>query len=192
MKSLQRGGATMIVLLSLIAVFIAGLAIGVTSYVQNANYGNRMEVNIKKTWENNQNILGQYTLKIQEMASVPEMYKNDLGEVLKGVMTAKMGADGSKAMMQWFKESNIPFDSSLYTKLQQTMEAGRNEFQSNQTRLIDQKREYETALGNVWGGFWLHLAGYPKINLEDYKPVVAEGTREAFKTGVQKPIFNRK
>lgn len=192
MKSYQRGSAAVIALLGLVGVIFMLGALFATAYVTNANYGNKMEVEIKKTWENNQNVLGNYTLKIQEMASVPEMYKNDLKEVMASVMSARMGADGSKAMMQWFKEANIPFDSKLYSKLQQTIEAGRNEFQTNQTRLIDTKGVYETALGNVWQGFWLHTAGYPKIKLEDYKPVVAEGTREAFKTGVQAPILKRK
>jgi hypothetical protein len=68
------------------------------------------------------------------------------------------------------------------------MEAGRNEFQVNQTRLVDQKRIYETALGYVWKGFWLKLAGYPNIDLDKYKPVVAGDTAKAFETGIQAPI----
>lgn len=192
MKFYQRGSAAVGVLLAFVGIIAVAAVVAITAYIQNGNYANRMEVTIKASWENNQNVLGNYTLKIQEMASVPEMYKNDLKEVMTSVMTARMGADGSKAMMQWFKEANIPFDASLYGKLQQTIEAGRNEFTMHQTKLIDTKREYETQMGYFWTGFWIKMAGYPKINLADYKPVVAEGTREVFKNGVQAPILQRK
>jgi len=186
----QRGAISgaFVSLLAILGIVITLGVFSLISYVSAANYGNEQEVLLKNTWDNNQNILGQYTLKVQEMAQVPEMYKNDLKDVVTSAMQARMGADGSKAVMQWFKEQNIPFDSKLYTKLQQTMEAGRNEFQSAQTRLIDVKRGYETNLGYVWRGFWLRLAGYPKVDLSKYKPVVASDTRQAFEKGEQAPI----
>lgn len=183
----QRGSA-LIVSLGVIGLIAMVLAVLVGVYVSAANYGNRTEQAIKGTWENNQNILGQYTLKVQEIASVPEMYKNDLKEVMTSVMTARQGPDGSRAVMQWFKEQNIPFDSSMYTKVQQVIEAGRNEFQTAQTRLVDQKVAYETALGSIPRGWFLSFAGYPKIDLDKYKPVVAGDTRQIFEQGTQAPI----
>lgn len=160
----------------------------VLAIINTANYGNRAEVGIKKVWENNQNILGQYTLKVQEAASVPGMYKDDLKDVMTSVMASRMGPDGSKALFQWFQEQNIPFDSTLYVKVQQIIEAGRNEFQVAQTRLIDEKAQYEVALGSIPKGWLLNMVGYPKIDLDDYKPVVATDTRDVFNTGVQEPI----
>lgn len=183
----QRGSALIAVvsIVGLLAI-IGGVLVAV--YVSAANYGNRTEQAIKGTWENNQNILGQYTLKVQEIASVPEMYKNDLKEVMTSVMTARQGPEGSRAMMQWFQEQNIPFDSSMYGKIQQVIEAGRNEFQTAQTRLVDQKVTYETALGSIPRGWFLSMAGYPKIDLDKYKPVVAQDTRQVFEQGTQAPI----
>ena len=35
---------------------------------------------------------------------------------------------------------------------------------------------------------WLRIAGYPKINLADYKVVTTDATEEAFKTGRDKPV----
>lgn len=183
----QRGSALIAVLSVVGLLVIIGGAI-LMMYVNAANYGNRAENAIKGTWENNQNILGQYTLKVQEIASVPELYKNDLKEVMTSVMTARMGTDGSQAVMQWFKEANIPFDSSMYGKIQQVIEAGRNEFQNSQTRLVDQKVTYSTALGSIPQGWFLSMAGYPKIDLEKYKPVVAGDTRQVFEQGTQAPI----
>ena len=184
----QRGSVGVIALLIVLGAFVLGAGIALAAYVSAANYGNVAENQLTAQWENNKNILGQYTLKVQEAASVPEMYKNDLTEVMTKAMSAKYGADGSKAVFQWLKDANIPFDSTLYTKIQQIVEAGRNEFQTAQTVLIDTKRTYKDNLGFVWRGFWLKLAGYPKIDLEKFKAVVAADTEQAFTTGVQAPV----
>lgn len=169
--------------LGIMVVGILGL-----SYINAANYGNRAERELEAVWANNQNVLGQYTLKVQEAAQVPEMYKNDLKEVVVAAVEGRYGGSGSRAVMQWLKEANIPFDSKLYTKMQQIIEAGRNQFTTEQTRLIDVRRAYETNLGYVWTGFWLRIAGYPKIDLAKYRPVVAGDTAQAFEKGVQGPI----
>jgi hypothetical protein len=161
------------------------------SYISYANYGNRTEQNIKAAWTDNTNVLGQYTLKVQEAAQVPTMYKDDLKEVVTAALSARYGADGSKAVFQFIKENNVALDPQLYRKIQTIVEAGRNEFQMKQTYLIDQKRSYETALGNVWSGFWLGLAGYPKADLSKYNIVLASDTAEVFERGTQAPIKMR-
>lgn len=178
----------LITTLSVLAIVVIIVIGGITNYIMAANYGNRAEQDIKAVWTNNQNILGQYTLKIQEAAQIPEMYKNDFKEVLTAAMEGRYGAGGSKATFQWIQENNLNFDSSTYNKLQTLIEAGRNEFQANQTRLIDTKRLYETNLGYIWRGFWLKAAGYPKVDLAIYKPIVAGDTARAFETGIQAPL----
>ena len=180
---------TLIVVLGIVGT-LAAVVIG--SYITNANYGNRAEKELEAVWVNNQNVLGQYTLKVQEVAQVPEMYKDDLKEVVQAALSSRYGADGSKAMFQWIKENNPNVDSSVYIKVQQVIEAGRNEFQGAQTRLIDNKRSYETNLGYVWTGFWLKIAGYPKVDLAKYKPVLASDTAQIFEKGVQQPLNLRR
>lgn len=186
----QKGGVSpvLVVVLGMLSILILLAGSVVISYVSASNAGNRMEVSLETTWTNNQNVLGQYTLKLQEVASVPDMYKNDLKEIVSAEMSGRYGAQGSKANMQWIQEHSQNFDSSMYTKIQQVIESGRNEFQNDQTRLLDEKRVYQTQLGSVWTGFWLHAAGYPKVDLAKYKPVVAQDTAKAFETGVQGPV----
>lgn len=171
-----------------LGVVLVLVLVAIGSYVSNANYGNTAEQGIKATYANNQNILGQYTLKVQEAASVPAMYRDDLQKVMTSVLSGRYGKNGSQAVMQWIKEQNLPYDSTLYVKLQQIIEAGRNEFQTAQTHLIDEKRVYTTNLGYVWKGYWLAKAGYPKINLDDYKTITTEESNNAFKSGVEAPI----
>ncbi|HBY65964.1 MAG TPA: hypothetical protein DEG42_06285, partial [Acholeplasmataceae bacterium] len=58
------------------------------------------------------NNLSQYSNKIVEMAQIPEMYKADYGDVLKGAISGTYGPNGSEQAMLWLKERNIDFDSS--------------------------------------------------------------------------------
>jgi hypothetical protein len=164
------------------------IAVCVTSYISNYNYGNRAEKEILAAWENNENILAQYSLKVGEIAQVPTMYKDDLKEVYTGIMAGRYGNDGSQAMFQWFQEQDIQFDSTLYTQIQQVMEAGRTKFENSQTVFVDKKRAYETNLGYLWKGTWLRIAGYPKINLDDYKIITSGHAQQAFETGVDEGV----
>ena len=189
----QKGGAGLIALVFLgIVAAVAFVIVG--SYVTNANYGNRAERGLGAAWENNENILAQYSLKVNEVVQVPTMYKNDFKEVYEATMAGRYGDNGSEAMFQFLKEQNPQLDSALYVKIQQIMEAGRNEFRVAQTSLVDKKRVYVTNLGYVWKGFWLQTAGYPMLNVgfqggtDDFEIITSEYAVEAFETGIDKGI----
>lgn len=175
-----------IVMGAFVALIVAVVGLCFVSYVGAYNQGNRMEQQIKAEWENNKNILAQYGQKVAEAAQVPTMMRDDLQAVVVKAIQARYGEDGSKATMQWLQEQNPSLDPQLYRKLQQIIEAGRDEFKNSQTRLIDVKRNYETALGSFWQGLWMRVAGYPKINLADYKVVTTDNVEESFKTGREK------
>ena len=153
-----------------------------------ANYGNRQVNLIKKQHENMQNVLSAYSLKLKEAAQIPDMYKDDLKEVYKAVLEGRYGENGSKAMFQFFQEKNPNFDSSLYTKLQQIIEAGRDEFKVEQTKLLDLKNSFETNLGYVWTGMWMKLAGYSKEDVAEYKIIKSDHATKAFESGVDTEI----
>lgn len=162
------------------AVTIAGFC-GL-SYVHYANYGNATEQALDAKYEDSQNVLATYTTKIAEIAQVPQMYQNGLKSVINATFNGRYGPDGSKAVVQFIKEQNMTLDPSMYKQIQDQMIAGRDSFQTSQTLVIDSVRSYKTSLNNVWGGFWLRIAGYPKINLDKYKPVINAHTAEAFET----------
>lgn len=179
----QQGGA-------LVALLVVGgiVAVLAASYISNFNYGNRTERQIEATHTDNRNVLAQYSTRIIEMAQVPDMYKEDVMEIYEGALTGRYGENGSQAMFQFLQEQNPQIDASLYTNIQQSMEAGRNQFQNSQTRLIDLKRGYETKLGSFYSGFWLNIAGYPRIDLADFNIVVNDHSNEAFETGLDNGI----
>jgi len=176
----QAGGALLVVLLVVVA--LGAVVIG--SYITNFNYGNRVERQIEATHTDNRNVLAQYSTRIMEMAQVPDMYKEDVMEIYEGALTGRYGDNGSQAMFQFLQEQNPQIDASLYTNIQQSMEAGRNKFENSQTRLIDLKRGYETRLGSFYSGFWLGVAGYPRIDLNDFNIVVNDYSNEAFESGI--------
>lgn len=185
MKILIAVGSLLVGLLIAVSV-VVGL-----TYVSYYNKAVQYETTLVGKLDDNKNVIAQYTIKISEMAQVPAMYKEDLKDVIKSTFEGRYGADGSRGVMQWIQEQNLPFDSSLYTRIQQTMEAGRNQFANVQTQLIDQRVAYEVDLNSVWSGFWMKLGGFPKVNLADFKPVLAVGTEQMFEnkidTGVQLP-----
>lgn len=165
---------------------LAVLALPVLSYVNAANKGNRLEQGIEAQYQDNQNQLSNLTNQVLEAAQVPGMMKNDLKEVIKGAMEGRYGPDGVKGMLVSIQEAYPgQLDASLYVKIQNMIESGRNNFKNDQSKLIDKTRIYKTELGNVWGGFWLRTAGYPSADWDwdKYKPVVAERVREIFETG---------
>lgn len=189
-KSIQRGGISPVAIA--VAAVIAVGAIGVVgSYVSAANYGNATEASLDAKLENNENIYANGTQKVIEIAQVPSMYVDAVSKVTKEAIGGRYGADGSKAVFQMLREQNPQIDAAMFTKIQQVIEAFRNEFQNNQTALVDLKRSYKTELGSVWKGFWLRIAGYPKNDLKKYDIVTTDKARQTFETkrdsGIQLP-----
>jgi uncharacterized protein (UPF0333 family) len=177
----QRGAisASIILIIALVAIG----AVLVFSYISAANYGNRAEVSIKAKYQDNENVYANGTQKVMEIAQVPAMMRDDIKEVFTAALQGRYGENGSQAVFQWIQEQNPQIDSSVYTRIQQAMEAFRNEFRTAQTALLDQCRTYETNLGYVWGGFWLKLAGYPKTDLQKMCTIVTtDKARQTFET----------
>lgn len=169
-------------------IVLFGVFAVVGSYVSAYNYGNAAEKTITAQYDDLKNILGQYSLKVTEAAQVPTAYKDDLKEVVTAAISGRYGPNGSQATWQWIKEQNLSVDPSLYTKIQQIIEAGRDKFENAQTRFIDTKRGYETNLGYLWTGAWLKIAGYPKIDLAVYKIIQSQHGIDSFETGVDKGL----
>jgi uncharacterized protein (UPF0333 family) len=181
MHKSQRGAMSVGLIGTLVAVGLA-LVIIVPSYISAANYGNRTEQALLTKVENNQNIYANGTQKIVEIAQVPAMYVADITKVTQAAIGGRYGANGSQAVFQMLREQNPQLDAKMYTKIQQVIEAFRDEFKNNQTSMLDMRNSYKTALGNVWEGFWLARAGYPKTDLKQFDIVTTDKAAETFKT----------
>jgi hypothetical protein len=168
-------------------VVVALIALG--CYVSGNNTGNRFETQLDAQYNNMQNVLAQYSLKVTEVAQVPTMAKDDLKEVAQAALSGRYGPNGSQAVFQWIQE-NYPgsVDPQLYRNLQQIIEGGRNKFENEQTLFLDQKKSYKAALGNIPGKWFLSWAGYPKKDPDSYKLITSIGAAKTFETGVDEGI----
>jgi hypothetical protein len=190
MATVQQGNKNPLVLalVGIVVVIVLAILVVVGSAIGAYNSGNRFEQRIDAVYLNNQNILSNYTEKVQEAAQVTDMQKSDIKEVITAALQNRYGKDGAKAVFQAIHEQNPQIDSTVYRKLQEIIQAGRDEFQNNQTTLIDVTRSYKTALGSMPGGFMMHLVGYPKIDLNKYKPLVNGDVQNQFASGTSHAV----
>ncbi len=173
------------VLCSVFALILLITSVCAFSYINAKNTGNRLVNQIEATWTDNQNVLSSAALQVRDIAKVTNMQSEAVTNLVKVAMESRYGDMGSQAQMQWIKEQMPNLDQSTYIKLQQVIQSTRVEFQNAQSKLIDQKRTFKTAMGTFWGGFWLGVAGYSPetVNLDKYNIVISGSTQTAFKTG---------
>lgn len=170
-------------LIGVVAVFGVFGCVLVGIGVSANNQAVRYETQIQAQHKQNQNVLSQYSHKISEAVQVPAMYKDDFTKVVSAQMQGRYGESGSQATMQWIKEHNINFDSSMYSQIQRMIEAGRNDFEKEQKTLLDVKRSYLTKLDTVPSGLVMKLIGFPKIDLNKYDIVTSGYSDKAFSSG---------
>lgn len=176
------------VALSFIGLIMMVVMIAVISYVSANNYGAAIESQLKASRDNNQNILSNYYQKINEAVQVPEMYIEGFKEIIRDSMTGRYGPNGSQATFQWLREHDIKPDASVFTKIQQLIEGGRKDYELGQTRMLDIRAGYETQQGYFWRGFWLRTAGFPKVNMEDFKPIITGEVETAYASGKEEKL----
>lgn len=181
-KKSQRGGAGLIAL-AVVGVLVALIAIAVGIFVAANNTAVAAEEGIDAQYQANQTVLANYTQKIAEAAQVPGMMTEDMQKVAKAAIEGRYGDKGSQAMFQSIREQNPVVSEALYIKLQTIIEAGRDEFKNNQNTLTDKVRVYKTQLGQMPGGLVMRFMGFPRKDLDKYKPIITQGVETTYQTG---------
>lgn len=183
---------TKIVIAIMASILVLVLSVGgiaFSSYASHHDLGNRSEQLIVAEYERSQNIMSRTATTVMDVAKIADTYAEQVQSLVRETMTGRYGDDGSEAVVQWIQEQNIEIDSEMYRDISRVVQSGRQDFSNAQDRVIDVKRSYETNLGGLWSGFWLSVAGYPKINLNDYNIILDESTRERFESGTDRSFL---
>lgn len=173
--------------LGIVLIIIAAICVWLGStYVSYANYGNRAEVGLKQKHKNIEQVMSNGLQKIAGKVQVTEMYSNDFTAAYLKAITAREGADGSRAAVKVLREANPHLSETMYRDISLEISATRNEVQSLNSAFLTQKAAYEEATGTVWGGMWLRLAGYPRNDLDFvYKIPTLASVQKSMQTGVE-------
>jgi hypothetical protein len=139
-----------------------------------------------------QNVYDNFWKEVQELAQVPDMYRDDVMKVFEGVLKNRYGEEGSKAMWQWIQEHNPNIPADIYTRVQDSIQAGRARFTKAQTRLLDLKNQYENFLQKPVNDWFAARQKRPRIDLSKYDILTSEKTSKAFDTKKDEPIKIRK
>jgi hypothetical protein len=178
----NQNGSVALGIVAVVLVLLALIVPSVFGYISAYNLGNRTENQLTAILENNENIYANGTQKVIEIAQVPQMYAEQVSKVTREAIQGRYGQEGSKAVFQMLQEQNPQLDPAMFSKIQVVIEEFRNKFERAQTDMIDVKRSYNTQLGSLWTGFWLKIAGYPKIDLKKFDIVTTNKARETFET----------
>ena len=82
---------------------------------------------------------------LKQEAGDTDQYRKTFEEIYPKLIAGRYSQDG-KELMKFIQESNPEFDTRLYDKLMQSIEAQRAYFASSQQRMLDIIRERETLL----------------------------------------------
>ena len=139
-----------------------------------------LEESIKAQYTQNQNNYDNMWKKFKETSQVTEQYAEDLKELYTNALTARYGETGSQSMFQWLQEHNPDLSSETYVRLQSTIEAGRNSFESDQKQLISKKEQYTKLLRSNKALVFNAFLGFPTIDLDEYGIVTSVETDKIF------------
>ncbi len=178
----KQNGSVLVGAIIAIAIILCLAVPAIFGYVSAYNLGNRTENQLTAMLENNENIYANGTQKVIEIAQVPSMYAEQVSKVTREAIQGRYGQDGSKAVFQFLQEQNPQLDPAMFAKIQVVIEEFRNKFELAQRDMIDVKRMYNTQLGSLWTGFWLGVAGYPKVDMKKFEIVTTERARQTFDT----------
>lgn len=170
------------------SIFGALILAVVMMFISANNWAVKQEAKLDGLDQTRQSVLATYEQKVMTAVQVPEMYRDDLTKVIRETVQGRYGQEGSKAVFQAISEANIQFDSGLYRKIQDLIEIGRNDYQQAQTELTDASAAYKAGSGVFPRNVVLGILGYPKVNLDDYKPVLTDRVTDAFKTKKEAPL----
>jgi len=123
---------------------------------------------------------------LQQDAKVADQYKDAFKDIYTGLIEGRYANDGKagkETLMKWIQESNPTFSTAMYEKLMVSIEAQREGFFMEQTKLIDIDREHK-AIRQNYPSKW--IVGSRK-DLE-FKIITSLKTEKVYESGQENDI----
>jgi len=193
----------------LASLFFVGLSF-YSSLNSTRNDGIAMEQGISVTYEDNQNHLSAYISTLYEQFGIAKFKSTKLDTILTHAVQGRYGPNGFSAKGAFFSAVAEAYPDltalNVFDRLMETVAAGRENFKSRQSLLLDKIRIYETWLRQgILRHVLVQFLGFPsdqlqarvggktvatgKAALEQFHLlVITSSTAEAFQTGRQEPI----
>lgn len=179
---------TLVVVLGILLVVVLGVVGVMNMYSSTFDTAVNFEEDIKGRYDQSENSLSTYTLKIKEKTQISDMYVKDLRSVIESYFSGKQGVNETQVMS--FIQQHIPnLDPAIYKELLATIEAGREKFSNDQKIKIQQCASYKKFLRSYWNAKILAGSEFPSKDISHYCVVVSDQqTRNAMSTGIQEPL----
>jgi len=161
------------------------LAVVLVIVMMSVGYHNR-SVNLQESIKASQTackiVYDETWKKVQQDAQITGKYAEDFKQVYTELMNGRYQG-GTKSFITLIHENHPQLSDSVYTNLQNTVDAARTKFANEQKSLVDKNREYEAFKRTIPANFF--VGNDPAINIAI---VTSEKTDQAFSTGQENDI----
>jgi len=155
---------------------VVGVIIG-GAYFQYSNSEIALRNQIGAQQKSNEAVFDNTWKIIKQQSGVADSYKDAFKEIYPALMEGRYGNERGGALLSFIQESNPTFDTSLYQKLSNSVEAQRTIFTREQQKLIDLAREHENMIKQFPSGVFLARRSHIDIVV-----VTSVKTEEVFRT----------
>jgi hypothetical protein len=166
-----------IIIIALLAAVLVGSLTYMGMYFKYQNRGVELTELINAQVHSNEAFHDKMWKILKQKAGVTDKYAKDFKEIYSGIMEGRYSHGGGQ-MMQWVKERNPNFDSSMYKDLMRSIEIERNGFFTEQKKLIAYHQEYNNLRRKIPSKWFMD--GFDEIEL---KIVTSTKSKRAFESG---------
>jgi len=119
---------------------------------------------------------------IKQQAEVSNEYKDAFAEIYPELIEGRY-SQGDGSLMKWIQEANPDFDTSLYKKLMNTIEAQREGFFNEQKKLRSIMKQHEDLMEKFPSSWFVGSRGDLK-----YDMITSKHTKDVIKSGEENDI----
>ncbi|MDF2534013.1 MAG: hypothetical protein K0R18_170 [Bacillales bacterium] len=169
------------VVIGCVAVFVAFIlitCIAAGTILSSRNTAVTLENKVKAQYASNQASYDGMWKTFVEMTQVTDLQAKQMKEVYTGLISGRY--QDPNLLFKMVKEDNPKLDTTVYTKIQQAIEAGRKGFTNDQKKVLDIVREYNTYIQH----HFIMAAITGRTQLDENKYITtSDRTKDAFNSG---------